>query len=97
MRRRYDLRIAERARQDIHNAKTWLTQPGSGPRGQLRYANLNRALLDLREAPLRWPLGDYDVRERPIEGYRFFYVVDEDARRVTVIRLYGPFQDRADL
>lgn len=97
MKRRYDLRIAERARQDIQEAKAWLTQPGSGTRGHTRYASLNRALLELRETPLRWPIGDYGARERPIEAYRFFYFVDEAARRVTVIRLYGPFQSRLSL
>jgi len=97
MARRYVLRIAERARQDINEAKAWLTQPGSGPRGQARYAKLNQALLDLRETPLRWPKGDYDAHERPIEGYRIFYTVDEAAGRIVVIRLYGPFQDPAGL
>ncbi|WEK38629.1 MAG: type II toxin-antitoxin system RelE/ParE family toxin [Candidatus Brevundimonas colombiensis] len=97
MARRYALRIATRAQHDILQAKAWLTQPGSGSRGSARYSRINRALLDLKDAPLRWPVGDYGMRERPVEGHCIFYQVDEAARRVAVIRVYGPFQDRLDL
>lgn len=96
MTRRYALRVAALARQDILQAKAWLTQPGSGPRGHHRYATLNRAVLDLRHAPLRWPIGDNaEVRERPVEGHRLFYSVDVAARTVILLRVFGPFQDRS--
>ena len=90
--------IADRAHHDILAAKAWLTQPGSGARGHRRYATLNRAVLDLGDAPLRWPVGDgAGVRERPVEGHRIFYRVDEAARVVTILRVFGPFQDRSDV
>ena len=97
MARRYALKIATRAQQDILQAKAWLLQPGSGPRGSARYSKINKALLDLKDSPLRWPVGDYGMRERPVEGHCIFYEVDEVARRVSVVRIYGPFQDRANL
>ena len=97
MARRYVLRIATRAQQDISEAKAWLLQPGSGARGSARYSKISKALLDLKDSPLRWPVGDYGMRERPVEGHRIFYEVDEVARRVSVVRIYSPFQDRADL
>jgi len=64
----------------------------------LRLARINRALVELRLAPLRWPEGDSGgVRERPVEGHRIVYRIDEAARAVTILRVFGPFQDRSDV
>lgn len=94
--RAYRLTVADQARREVSQARTWLTQSGSGVRGRARYAALVRAIQDLRTAPTRWPTGDIDgVRERSIEGHRILYRVDETARHVTVLRVFGPFQDRS--
>ncbi|WP_395942507.1 type II toxin-antitoxin system RelE/ParE family toxin [Brevundimonas sp.] len=98
MRRRNALILTERARRDLDQARTWLTQPGSGSRGRSRYASLLEALQGLRTAPGRWPFGENaNVRERVCEGYRLFYEWNEAEHSVTILRIYGPFQDRADL
>jgi hypothetical protein len=54
--RRNTLIVTERARRDLGQAKTWLTQPGSGLRGRSRYAVLLEAMNGLKAAPNRWPL-----------------------------------------
>ena len=96
--RRNTLIVTERARRDLDQAKTWLTQPGSGLRGRSRYAALLEAMNGLKAAPNRWPFGDNaNVRERVCESYRFFYEWSEEARIVTILRIYAPFQDSADL
>jgi len=52
----------------------------------------------LKVAPHRWPLGDNpNVRERVCESYRFFYEWSHNARTVTILRIYSPFQDRSDV
>jgi len=68
--RRNALIVTDRARRDLDQAKTWLTQPGSGLHGRSRYAALLEAMNDLKVAPNRWPLGDNaNVRERVCESY----------------------------
>lgn len=94
-RRRYVLSIAARASIDIAQAKAWLTQPGSGRRGWRRYADLNRAVLDLATSPLRWPPSEQPgLRERSFVGYRVLYTVDEARLAVRVLRVFGPYQAR---
>ncbi|WAC60776.1 type II toxin-antitoxin system RelE/ParE family toxin [Brevundimonas sp. SL130] len=98
MRRRNTLIVTERARRDLGQAREWLTQAGSGARGRSRYAALLAALQDLKTAPTRWPFGENpNVREHVREGYRFFYEWCETDHSVTILRIYGPFQDRAAL
>ena len=90
------LRIVEAARRDLAAIRAWLTQPGSGRRGYVRYAAVISAMLDLRTAPQRWPFGDITgVRERPVEGHRIFYRLYEDAEIVEILRVFGPYQDRS--
>ena len=93
----YRLTIAEQARDDIAQARRWLTQPGSGRRGHTRYSELLRAIQDLRATPGRWPPSEIaGFRERTITGYRLIYRVDDDTQHVRVLRVFGPFQDRTD-
>jgi plasmid stabilization system protein ParE len=94
----WSVTFTARARSDLLAVRRWLNQPGSGLRARLRLARINRALVELRLAPRRWPVGDgAGVRERPVEGHRIFYRVDEAARVVTILRVFGPFQDRSDV
>lgn len=98
MPRLYRLTIAQQARDDIAQARRWLTQPGSGRHGRTRYAEVLRAIHDLQLAPGRWPPSEIaGLRERTITGYRLIYRVDIDAKHVRVLRVFGPFQDRADV
>lgn len=98
MPRAYRLTIAQQARDDIAQARRWLTQPESGPRGHARYSEILRAIQGLKDAPGRWPLNEAaNVRERTVAAYRLIYRFDEDARLIRVLRVFGPFQDRADL
>jgi len=56
------------------------------------------ALSDLKVAPHRWPAGDYEgVRERSVAGHRILYRIDDDLRRVRIMRIFGPYQDRSTL
>ena len=90
------LRVVDRARLDLAAIHSWLTQPGSGRKGHTRYAHVIAALLDLQTAPRRWPIGETpNVRERPVEGHRIYYRVSDDARLIEVLRIFGPWQDRA--
>ena len=54
--------------------------------------------MDLRTNPHRWPIGEFgDTRERSVAGYQLVYRVDVALRIVTLIRVFGPFQNRDDL
>ncbi len=93
---------APRARDDINDARRWLTQPGSGPAAWARLDAILSAIEDLRDHPYRWPRGRHSgVRERLCAGgWRALYEVDPDTGRddtagdVRVLRVYGPGQDR---
>lgn len=90
------LRVTDRARIDLTSIHEWLTQPGSGRRGRARYAAVVAAMLELRTAPHRWPIGEApEVRERPVDGHRIYYQVDDDARLIEVLRVFGPYQNRS--
>ncbi|WP_295708346.1 type II toxin-antitoxin system RelE/ParE family toxin [uncultured Brevundimonas sp.] len=92
----YAVVFAAHGRADLLAVRRWLNQPGSGLRARLRLAKISRALTELRFAPHRWPIGDHPgVRERAVEGHRIFYRVDEVQRTVNVLRVFGPFQNRA--
>ncbi len=80
-----------------------MTQPGAGGRAARRLAALAAAVQDLRRHPCRWPQGEHPgVRERHVEGYRVAYEVvpdtgdDATAGDVTVLRVFGPGQDRTE-
>lgn len=91
----WSVTFTARARSDLLAVRRWLNQPGSGLRARLRLAKINRALVELRFAPHRWPICDKPaVRERPIEGHRILYRLDETRRAVTILRVFGPFQDQ---
>ncbi len=93
---------APRARDDINDARRWLTQPGSGPAAWAKLDAILSAIEDLRDHPCRWPPGRHSgVRERLCAGgWRALYEVDPDTGRddtagdVRVLRVYGPGQDR---
>lgn len=92
---RLRLRVLESARSDLLEIKAWLTQPGSGRRAWARYSAVVQAVIDLRSGSHRWPFGDQaDVRERPIEGYRIYYRVDDGQGQVEILRIFAPGQDR---
>jgi len=94
----WSVTFTARARSDLLAVRRWLHQPGSGLRARLRLAKINRALVELRLSPHRWPDGDVPtIRERPVEGHRIFYQLDETNRTVTILRVFGPFQDRSEL
>ncbi|CAN5444082.1 hypothetical protein BH10PSE1_BH10PSE1_16160 [soil metagenome] len=94
----YFLDLTDRARLDLLAARRWLNQPGSGLRAQLRLARLNRALIELQFAPMRWAFGRHsDVRVRLAEGYSIYYSVDDERRIVVVRRIFGPHQDQTAL
>ena len=103
MARKPRLTIARGAARDLAEARRWLTQPGAGIRAAQRLAALGAAVRDLREHPCRWPKGEHPgLRERHVEGYRITYEVVPDtgdnatAGDVTVLRVFGPGQDRID-
>lgn len=86
-----------RARRDLNNAKAWFTQPGSGQKAHSRYVAILLALLDLRHHPLRWaPAEHVGVRKVSVGGYIMLYQISEDDEVVTVLRIFGPYQNRAD-
>lgn len=94
----WSVTFTARARIDLLAVRRWLNQPGNGLRAHMRLARINRALVELRFSPHRWPVGDNaEVRERPIEGHRIFYRVDDATRAVVILRVFGPFQDRSRL
>ena len=103
MARQRRLTIARGAARDLAEARHWLTQPGAGSSAARRLAALGGAVRDLRNHPCRWPKGGHaGVRERQVEGHRIAYEVvpdtgnDATAGDVTVLRVFGPGQDRTD-
>ncbi len=71
-------------------------QPGSGERAHRRYATIVKAVRDLKSSPGRWPHGaDETVRERPVEGYRIYYRVNNPVGTVRIMRVLSPFQDQS--
>lgn len=95
--------IALGAARDLDEARRWLTQEGAGRRAARRLASIGAAIEELRRHPCRWPRGNHPgVRERHVEGYRIAYEVmpdtdsDATAGGVTVLRVFGPGQERTD-
>ena len=94
----YRLSISKEARADLASIREWLLQPGSGRRSHSRYSAILQAVDDLRMGSSRWPLGDIPgVRERPVNGHRVYYRIDEEGKRIRILRIFGPFQDRSRL
>ncbi|OYW37010.1 MAG: hypothetical protein B7Z42_11130 [Brevundimonas sp. 12-68-7] len=95
---RYELTFTDRARLDLLQARRWLRQPGSGLRAQLRLTRINRAIIELEFAPLRWTFGRHPgVRVRLIEGYSVHYSVEVSQKTVTIRRVFSPYQDQSRL
>jgi plasmid stabilization system protein ParE len=93
----YHVRLTRQARLDLLASREWLLQAGSGSRARARLNRINAAVADLGVAPARWPnIGYRGVRERIVEGYALRYHIDETGRIVTVLRIFGPYQDRPD-
>lgn len=95
--------ITVAAVRDLAAARRWLTQPGAGARAARRLAALATAVQDLQGHPCRWPVGELaGLRQRHVEGHRIVYEVapdtgnDATAGNVTVLRIFGPGQDRTD-
>jgi plasmid stabilization system protein ParE len=92
------LKFTARARRDLDGARAWLMQPGSGRKAHNRYVAILRALLDLRHHPLRWATSEHiGVRKRSVEGHVLLYQISRDGEHVTVLRIFGPYQDRTSL
>ena len=92
----YQVIFTARARVDLLAVRRWLHQPGSGLKARLRSARITRAIVELQFTPFRWPEHDVSgVRERPIEGHRILYRIDDGGRTISIIRVFGPFQDRS--
>ena len=98
------LTYAPRALRDLEAVRLWFHQPGAGPRSRRRYGNIRAAVDRLTEFPCLYPMGDHPGRrEMSCEGHRIIYRVDHDsgsnatAGNVTVLRVFGPGQDRAML
>ena len=95
MKNLYRLDVSDAARADLAAARQWLLQPGSGRRAHSRYQAILAAIQDLKTSPGRWPLGGFpDVRERPVADHRIFYRLDGEGRRVRIMRIFSPYQDR---
>ncbi len=103
MPRRLD--YAEDAADDLEAIRHWLTQPGAGPAALGRLKAVRASIRRLGRHPCLYPVGDQPgVRELPCpHGYRAFYEVRPDTGRnrtagdVTVLRVFGPGQDRRGL
>ena len=100
-----DLIYAPEALADLDAVATWLTQPRSGRKAWRRLASIRDSIERLREHPSLWPIGEHaGTRELPCaDGYRALYEVapdtghDETAGGVTVLRVFGPGQERGSL
>ena len=93
----FEVELTRNARSDLVSAQIWLTQAGSGHRSRLRLSRINRALVELQFNPLRWPVGPYrQAHERFVDGYTIRYIIDRDRSIVTVLRVFGPYQNRTD-
>ncbi|WP_372706757.1 type II toxin-antitoxin system RelE/ParE family toxin [Brevundimonas sp.] len=94
----YSVFFTARARRDLNAIRKWLLQPGSGLKAQLRIARISRALAELQFRPDRWPANTAPgTRQRLIEGHTIIYKIDAEAMEVTVMRVFGPCQDRTGL
>lgn len=94
----YTIFLSARSRRDLNAIQRWLNQPGSGLKARLKVARITRALSELQFTPGRWPVGEHSgARQRPIEGHTVIYRIDERAKQVRTIRIFGPFQDRSTL
>lgn len=94
----YAVQFTARARRDLIAIRKWLGQPGSGLKAQLRIARISRALAELQFRPDRWPANAAPgMRQRLIEGHVVIYKIDTESLVVTVMRIFGPFQDRTGL
>lgn len=95
---RYRVLTSRRAGADLLSIREWQSQPGSGPVAKKRLTSIEAALKELRLHPHRWPSLDHQgIRERPVSGHRIYYSIDETVRTVTVLRIFGPYQDRSTL
>ena len=93
----YHVRLTRQARLDLLASRDWLLQAGSGTKARARLNRINAAVADLGVAPARWPrIGYRGVRERIVEAYALRYHIDETGRIVTLLRIFGPYQDRPD-
>ena len=99
------LELSEDAIHDVNAIRRWLTQPGAGPAALRRLKAVQSSIRGLQQHPCRYPIGDDPgVRELPCpHGYRALYEVHPDTSRnetagdVTVLRVFGPGQDRSGI
>ncbi|MFC7379053.1 type II toxin-antitoxin system RelE/ParE family toxin [Brevundimonas sp. GCM10030266] len=93
----YAVYFTARSRRDLNLIGKWLLQPGSGLKARLRMTRISRAVAELQFRPDRWPgSAKPGLRQRVVEGHTIIYKIDEQALEVTVMRVFGPRQDRAD-
>jgi hypothetical protein len=95
------LEVSATALRDIEQMRSWLSQPGTGPRAKERRRRIQNAIRELTQDPVRWSIGvNPGTRERIVEEYVIVYMVSPDtndrrtAGDVYIVRLYGPGQER---
>lgn len=96
------LRYAPRAVRDLDDARAYLKKKEAGPAAWKRLQHVRDAINALKAAPCRWSAWPKrpGTRKLSVEGYVVIYRVTPDtgdhrtAGYVTVLRVYGPRQDR---
>jgi plasmid stabilization system protein ParE len=74
--------LSSRAQADLNAIKSWLTQPGAGPRAHGRLAEIVSALERLGTEARRWPAylraDTPNIRRRSVAGHTVIYEIAED-------------------
>ena len=90
--------------EDLANIRKWYSQPGSGVAAKLRVQLIRAGIRALKKDPVVWPRGAKPgTRELHVEGHTVVYKVEPDtglrktAGDVTVLRVFGPGQDRSSM
>ena len=92
----YAVSFTARSRRDLNVIGKWLLQPGSGLNARLKMTRNSRAVAELQFTPDRGPgSAKPGLRQRVVEGHTIIYKIDEQAREVTVMRIFGLFQNRS--
>ena len=96
------LRVSSEAATDIEHIQAWYSQHGAGAVAARRVRAILAAIRRLRSHPCRYPRDERPgARRMVIEGHAVIYEVIPDTGRdatagdVTVLRVFGPGQDRS--
>jgi plasmid stabilization system protein ParE len=96
------LRYAPRAVRDLEDERAYLESKFAGSAAWQRLTHVRSAINALKIAPCRWPIWPKraGTRKLSVEGYVIIYRVMPDtgdnhtAGYVTILRVYGPHQNR---